>query len=99
MRLFLLLWYCALALAAQQQPCRTPSTPPQPVIRAGTEEVLLDVIVRDKKGRPIHELEAVYEDGTRQKVTAFRLGRRRSSGNGSFRGRARSERQDGAKAL
>ncbi|PYT20688.1 MAG: hypothetical protein DMG57_41335, partial [Acidobacteria bacterium] len=47
------------------------------MIRAGTEEVLLDVIVRDKKGRPIHDLEAddieVYEDGARQKVTAFRL--------------------------
>ena len=70
MRLFLLLWCCALALAAQQQPGQTPSTPPQPVIRAGTEEVLLDVIVRDKKGRPIHDLEAddieVYEDGARQ---------------------------------
>src|SRR5262249_38274974 len=40
-------------------------------------EVVLDVVVRDKKGRPVKDLAAtdfeVYEDGARQKIESFRL--------------------------
>jgi VWFA-related protein len=47
------------------------------VIRAGTQEVLLDVIVRDKKGKPVRDLEdkdiEVTDEGSRVKVTGFHL--------------------------
>ncbi len=46
-------------------------------IRIGTAEVALDVIVRDKKGRPVKDLTSsdfeVYEDGVRQQLESFRL--------------------------
>ncbi|MBA3441123.1 MAG: VWA domain-containing protein [Pyrinomonadaceae bacterium] len=46
-------------------------------IVVGTSEVVLDVVVRDKRGRPVRNLAAsdfeVYEDGVRQQVKSFRL--------------------------
>ena len=46
-------------------------------IRIGTAEVVLDIVVRDKKGRPVKDLTEeefeVYEDGARQKIESFRL--------------------------
>jgi VWFA-related protein len=46
-------------------------------IKAVSEEVLLDLVVRDKKGRPVRDLKPqevqVFEDGVRQEVTSFRL--------------------------
>jgi len=49
----------------------------EPKIRIGTTEVTLDVVVRDKKGRPVKDLTAsefeIYEDGVRQQVESFRL--------------------------
>jgi VWFA-related protein len=46
-------------------------------IRIGTAEVALDVVVRDKKGRPVRDLAAadfeIYEDGVRQQLDSFRL--------------------------
>ena len=48
-----------------------------PVIRSTTQEVLLDVVVRDKKARPIRDLKPgeirVLEDGVPQTVTSFRF--------------------------
>src|SRR5215813_351020 len=45
-------------------------------VRIGSEEVLLDVVVRDKKGRPVADLKAdeieVYEDGVKQQINSFR---------------------------
>ena len=50
--------------------------PQDEVLRLGAEEVLLDLIVRDKKGRPVSDLKAgdieIYEDGVRQTVSSFR---------------------------
>jgi len=47
------------------------------VIRATAEEVVLDVVVRDKKGRPIKDLTLdeliVTDNGQKQTVRAFRL--------------------------
>jgi VWFA-related protein len=47
------------------------------VVRVGANEVVLDVVVRDKKGRVVKDLSPsdfeVYEDGVRQNVTSFRL--------------------------
>jgi VWFA-related protein len=49
----------------------------EPKLRIGTAEVTLDVVVRDKKGRPVKDLTAsdfeIYEDGVRQQVESFRL--------------------------
>jgi len=48
----------------------------QPIFRAGTEVVQLDVSVLDKQGRPVHGLTqedfVVLEDGTPQRVVAFK---------------------------
>src|SRR5215510_14906067 len=45
-------------------------------VRIGSEEVLLDIIARDKKGRPVTDLKAgeieVYEDGVKQQINSFR---------------------------
>ncbi|MCC7155914.1 MAG: VWA domain-containing protein [Bryobacterales bacterium] len=60
-----LLW--SVSLAAQ---------PPQPVFHSEANEILVDVVVRDKKGRTVHGLRAgeitVLEDGATQRVTSFR---------------------------
>jgi VWFA-related protein len=54
----------------------------EPRIRIGTSEVTLDVVVRDKKGRPVKDLTApefeIYEDGVKQQVESFRLAVRES---------------------
>lgn len=46
-------------------------------IEVSSDEVLLDAVVRDKRGRAVRDLTAsdfeVYEDGVRQNVRAFRL--------------------------
>jgi VWFA-related protein len=45
-------------------------------VRIGSEEVLLDVVARDKRGRPVTDLKAdeieVYEDGVKQQINSFR---------------------------
>ncbi len=47
------------------------------VIKSSVREVLLDVVVRDKRGKPVTDLKpeqmAVYEDGIRQNVSSFRV--------------------------
>ena len=47
------------------------------VIKSSVREVLLDVVVRDKHGKPVTNLKPeqveVYEDGVRQNVRSFRL--------------------------
>lgn len=63
-----------VSLAAQAPP--DPAAETQPVFRAGTALVLLDVLVREKNGRAVTDIRPeeieVYEDGVRQKVEAFR---------------------------
>src|SRR5262249_9852141 len=68
------------ALAAMpafgQQPAN-PASAPQPTVRTTSEEVVLDVIVRDKKGKPVTDLKpgelTVLDNGTRQELASFRL--------------------------
>ena len=47
------------------------------VIRSSTREVLLEVVVRDARGRLVKKIDpeqvAVYEDGVRQEIRSFRL--------------------------
>ncbi len=54
-------------------------------ITVSTAEVQLDVIVKDKKGRPVKDLKAgdfeIYEDGARQQIESFRLVTREAGAN------------------
>ena len=54
-----------------------PQTSAQPTFRTGADAVLLDIVVRDKRGRPIRDLRqdevTVLEDGTAREVKSFRL--------------------------
>lgn len=56
---------------------QTSSQQDDDVIRTRTSEVKLDVVVKDKKGRPIKDLKLsdfeVFEDGVKQKVGSFRF--------------------------
>jgi VWFA-related protein len=59
-----------VGLSAQQ-------TPTPPVFRTGTTAVLLDIVVRDKRGHPVRDLRqdeiTVLEDGAPRDLKAFRL--------------------------
>lgn len=78
--IFLLCWP-----AGAQAPGAPAAQDSQAVIRTGVAEVLLDVVVRDRRGRLVRNLKPedleIYENGARQEVRAFRLAgveRRRS---------------------
>lgn len=66
------------SVAAQPQTQPAPAQPPLPgpVIRAGTSEVLVDVVVRNKKGRLVRDLTrddfTVLEDGVEHEITSWR---------------------------
>ena len=57
---------------------QTPTSQEQDdIIRSRTNEVKLDIVVKDKKGRPVKDLQAsdfeIFEDGVSQKVESFRF--------------------------
>lgn len=56
-------------------------------VAVGTVEVLLDVVVKDKRGRAVTDLAAadfeVFEDGVKQPIESFRLIARNSPGESS----------------
>jgi VWFA-related protein len=56
---------------------RARQVPQTPVFRTGTTAVLLDIVVRDKRGRPIRDLRQdeirILEDGAPREVKSFRL--------------------------
>src|SRR5580700_1887919 len=56
---------------------QTPPQPATPAIQTSAQEVLLDVVVRDKKGKSLRDLEAsnfrVTDNGEAVKITHFRL--------------------------
>src|SRR6266481_4779809 len=66
---------------------QTQSTEPQEPEKIVVErsEVVLDAVVRDKKGRPVTNLSAndfeIYEDAARQQIDSFRLVTRGPSKN------------------
>jgi len=69
-----------LGWAQEPTTAPSPSAPPAvpgPTIRVTSTEVLLDLAVRDKRGRPVKNLKPsdveIYEDGVRQQVLSFRL--------------------------
>jgi VWFA-related protein len=57
--------------------CGVAAQDPVPTIRATASEVQLDIVVRDKHGKPVKNLKAsdvqIYEDGVRQDVRSFRF--------------------------
>ena len=72
--------------AAQQQPAKPASPPAQqpadaaqqpPVFRAGINYVRVDVIISDKNGNPVGDLQAsdfdISEDNKPQKIDTFKL--------------------------
>ncbi len=65
----------AAVLCAQTPKPQQPS--PSVVIRSGTQEVLLDLVVRDKHERLVRDLKSadveVFEDGVKQDIRSFRL--------------------------
>jgi VWFA-related protein len=68
------------AFASGAAPALAQETPPElrrDVFRVDTEVVLLDVVVRDKKGRTVRDLRPeevqVFEDDARQQVGGFRF--------------------------
>src|ERR1044072_9551122 len=56
---------------------QTPAQDQDDIIRVRSNEVRLDIVVKDKKGRPIRDLKQgdfeVLEDGVSQKVESFRF--------------------------
>ena len=67
----------SLAATAVAQAPPAPAPAAEPVFRAGTTAVLLDVVVRDRRGRPVRDLRpdevTVLEDGVARQVHSFRL--------------------------
>ena len=66
-----------LMALAQFAPAQELATPARTVIRAETQLVLVDAVVQDKKGKPVHDLNAkdfrVWEDGKEQAITSVSL--------------------------
>lgn len=66
----------ATGLAAQQPPQSSSGQAAAPAVRSTSQEVVLDMVFRDKKGRTIHDIKPeeihVSEDGVEQKLTSFR---------------------------
>jgi VWFA-related protein len=70
----------AFAAPPQEKPASEAAAPAQtevPVFSVGTAAVTLDVVVRDKKGNAVRDLNAsdfeVFEDGVKQKVESFKV--------------------------
>lgn len=62
--------------AFAQQPATQIAKPDAQLLKIKTNEVLLDIVINDKKGRPIQDIRPeeieVYEDGVKQTLTEFR---------------------------
>jgi VWFA-related protein len=57
-----------------------------PSFRAGASAVVLDVVIRDKRGRPVRDVQrgevTVFEDGVAREIRSFRLVERRATSPG-----------------
>jgi VWFA-related protein len=76
MRLNVLLFAVTVAAALAPLPARAQQTAGS-TVKTNVDEVLLDLIVRDKKGKPVTDLKAedisVLDNGAKQTITSFRL--------------------------
>jgi len=68
---------CVCGIAAQNQPQQANSDQSSSTIRSTAQEVLLDMVFRDKKGKTIRDVRPeeihILEDGVEQNLTSFRL--------------------------
>jgi len=75
--LLTVLLLAALGSAAQSQPQQASPDQSNTTIRSTAQEVLLDMVFRDKKGKAIRDVRPeeihVLEDGVEQNLTSFRL--------------------------
>src|SRR5437870_13151301 len=77
-RILLAMMLLSLAVASAQAQIQV-APPPQSnsTIRSNVDEVLVDVVVRDKKGKPIYDVKpsdvTVTDNGVKQKLASFRL--------------------------
>jgi VWFA-related protein len=101
---WLAVWVCTLSVALAQNP-NTPDKQAEglPHIRASATEVLLDVAVADKHGKPVRNLKAsdveVYEDGVRQPVTSFKFVSANEARQMTTRAEATAAQPAGSRAL
>ena len=69
-------YYLTIA-GAQTPPAATAPPDSTPVIKGSSQEVMLDMVFRDKKGRPVTDIKPeevhVSEDGAPQKLSSFRM--------------------------
>src|SRR5215469_13265591 len=76
-RVSVLLTIALVWTAVHAAPLGTQAQQQEQKVTIGTSEVVLDVVVRDNKGRPVKDLAAkdfqVYEDGVKQDLQSFRL--------------------------
>jgi VWFA-related protein len=75
-RLLPLIFFPALSVAVAQAPAQQPApSQPVPTIKAGTQIVIVDVVVTDSKGHPVHDLKAsdfvVLENNVSQPIRHF----------------------------
>jgi VWFA-related protein len=63
--------------APAQQPAAANGASPTPVVKSTVDEVVLDFIARDKKGKPVTDLKpenlTVTDNGAKEQPTSFRL--------------------------
>lgn len=71
---------CVLSLSicwGQSPPAPGHAGAQEPTFKSGAQEVMLDVVVRDKKGQRVTNLEPsdleIYDNGARRQITSFRL--------------------------
>jgi VWFA-related protein len=68
---------CAPLLLGARPAAKAQRADPTPTIRSSAQEVLLEIVARDKRGRPVRNLERsqfrVLEDGLPVQITGFRL--------------------------
>jgi VWFA-related protein len=68
---------CSLACFGQAMPKPVDTGGNEATFRSGAQEVLLDVVVRDKKGQRVTDLRPgdleVYDNGVKREISSFRL--------------------------
>jgi VWFA-related protein len=71
------IFFCVLSAGASLVPWAAAQQTTTPTVKTTVDEVLLDLIVRDKKGKPVTDLKpedlTVFDNGARQTLTGFRL--------------------------
>ncbi len=83
----------------QTAPQQGPQGQDDEVLRIRSNEVQLDVVVKDKKGRPIKDLKntdfEIYEDGKPQRIESFRFVMREGAAGGGEGSDAKANRGEG----